>query len=323
MKFFILSLALFAVASATLSRDELWNDFKLKFKRSYKSLKDETYRKQIFINAVDEIEEHNAKYELGLSTYKQGINEYSDWTWEEFKDTILMKPISESEMAIHTHGKTNLKNPKTTAPSSADWRSVMGAVKNQGHCGSCWAFGATGAVEAAWTLAGNPSVVLGEQMLVDCSVGDCDGGWVDRALDYIIDHGGCPLESDYPYQASNGHCSMTEDMSAATISSYAYVNAQRQGVEELANSISLHGPHAIYVYANTAFQRYSSGIFDDTWCNTYSYNHAVINVGYDMDQEYWIIRNSWASTWGESGHMRMKMGSNICNAEHYAWIPFV
>ena len=160
----------------------------------------------------------------------------------------------------------------------------MNPVKNQGHCGSCWSFGATGAIEAAWKLAGNPSVVLAEQMLVDCSVGDCNGGWVDRAFDYIIANGGCPLESDYPYTAQNGVCHMTDDMVAAFISSYAYINAKQQGVEELASSISTHGPHAIYLYANNAFQRYSEGIFDDWLCNKYSYNHAVINVGFDMDQ---------------------------------------
>ena len=98
MKYFIVTLALFSVASATLSRDELWNDFKLKFNRNYRSFKDDLFRKQIFLNNVDEVEKHNEKYELGLSTYKQGINEYSDWTWEEFQDTVLMKPIPEVEM---------------------------------------------------------------------------------------------------------------------------------------------------------------------------------------------------------------------------------
>ena len=80
----------------------------------------------------------------------------------------------------------------------------MNPVKNQGSCGSCWAFGAIGAMEAAWNMAGNGKVVLGEQMLVDCSVGDCNGGWVDRALDHIINVGGAPMESDYPYTARNG-----------------------------------------------------------------------------------------------------------------------
>ena len=98
MKYFIVSLALFAVASAALTKDELWNDFKLKFNRNYRSFKDDLFRKQIFLNNVEEVEKHNEKYELGLSTYKQGINEYSDWTWEEFQDTVLMKPISEVEM---------------------------------------------------------------------------------------------------------------------------------------------------------------------------------------------------------------------------------
>jgi len=199
----------------------------------------------------------------------------------------------------------------------------MNPVKNQGSCGSCWAFGAIGAMEAAWVLAGNSPVVLGEQMLVDCSVGDCGGGWVDRALDHIISHGGAPLESDYPYHASNGNCKFTNSMSAATISRYSYVNAQSSGIDHLADSVATHGPHAIYLYANSNFQRYSSGIFDDSSCSKYSYNHAVITVGYDMNEKYWLIRNSWARSWGESGHIRLAMGHNICNAEHYAWIPFV
>merc|ERR1711963_1256914 len=171
----------------------------------------------------------------------------------------------------------------------------MNPVKNQGSCGSCWAFGAIGAMEAAWNMAGNGKVVLGEQMLVDCSVGDCNGGWVDRALDHIINVGGAPMESDYPYTARNGNCHYTNSMSAASISSYKYINAKTQGIDHLADSI----------------------------CSKYSYNHAVINVGYDMNEGYWLVRNSWSASWGEAGHIKMKMGSNICNSEHYAWIPFV
>jgi len=324
MKLFVVALALFSVASAALTQDQAWEEFKLQFKKGYKSLVDETVRKQIFVNNLEEVEKHNAKFDLGLSSYRQGINFYSDWTWEEFKDTVLMNEISELEMAQHTLGKPQLhQTKKSAAPSSADWRSIMNPVKNQGSCGSCWAFGAIGAMEAAWNMAGNGKVVLGEQMLVDCSVGDCNGGWVDRALDHIINVGGAPMESDYPYTARNGNCHYTNSMSAASISSYKYINAKTQGIDHLADSIATNGPHAIYLYANSAFQRYSSGIFDDSSCSKYSYNHAVINVGYDMNEGYWLVRNSWSASWGEAGHIKMKMGSNICNSEHYAWIPFV
>merc|ERR1712149_123083 len=78
----------------------------------------------------------------------------------------------------------------------------------------------------------------------------------------------------------------------------------------------INGPHTVYVYANSNFQRYHSGIFDDSSCSTSSYNHAVINIGYDVNEGYWIIRNSWASSWGEQGHIRMARGKNTCNIEH-------
>merc|ERR1719346_50158 len=84
---------------------------------------------------------------------------------------------------------------------------------------------------------------------------------------------------------------------------------------------SKNGPHSIYLYANSNFQHYSSGIFDDESCPKFSYNHAVVNVGYSTSEGYWTIRNSWAASWGEDGHIRIKSGSNICNCEKYAWYP--
>ena len=96
------------------------------------------------------------------------------------------------------------KKTSKYAPDSKDWTYAMGHIKNQGQCGSCWAFGAVGTVEAQWTIAGNTPVVLSEQMLVDCGMGDCGGGWADEAYETILTYGGDCLESDYPYQASNG-----------------------------------------------------------------------------------------------------------------------
>merc|ERR1711894_749801 len=154
------------------------------------------------------------------------------------------------------------KKIESSAPDSWDWRDdgILNPVKDQASCGSCWAFSTVGSTEAAWARAGNDLVSLSEQELVDCGVGDCNGGWVDRAFDTILKQGGLNLESDYPYTDENG-------------------------------------PHSIYLYANSNFQHYDSGIFDDETCPKYSYNHAVVNVGYDTDEGYWIVRNSWAATW--------------------------
>ena len=121
----------------------------------------------------------------------------------------------------------------------------------------------------------------------------------------------------------SGNCYYTNNMAAAYISSYKYINGQTQGINLLAESIADNGPHAISLFSNGNFQRYSSGIFDDPSCDTSTTNHIVISVGYNMDEGYWLFRNSWSASWGEDGHMKMKMGSNTCNCERYAWIPFV
>ena len=185
-------------------------------------------------------------------------------------------------------------------------------------------------------------------MLVDCGPGmGCDGGWVDSAFDHLIKNG-AEAETDYPYTAGvdevagktstatnrfllylksycSGTCQYDNSAITATMSDYDRVYVLLQGVNALAQSIADNGPHAIYVYVNDNFRHYESGIFEDSMfsCSHLSYNHAVINVGYDADEGYWMIRNSWGADWGEEGHMRMIMGKNTCNAEHYAWVPKV
>ena len=107
------------------------------------------------------------------------------------------------------------------------------------------------------------------------------------------------------------------------ISGYHMYNVQDIGIEKFAESIYSNGPHPMNVYVNSNFQRYFSGIFDDPSCPTNSYNHMVINVGYDKNDGYWILRNSWGPNWGEGGHIRMIIGKNTCNIEHYASVPYL
>jgi len=318
---FVAIAVIISVASceATLSRDAQWEEFKLTFKKGYRNLEQESERKAIFMAHLDAIETHNAKFEAGLSTYKQGINQFSDITFDEFQNTVLMKEQHE----VPAKSKVNkIASQPKYHPDSHDWRYVMGSVKNQGQCGSCWAFGAVGAVEAQWTIAGNDAEILSEQMLVDCAYGDCDGGWVDDAFDTIMAKNGDCTEADYPYHATNGY-TCKSFTPVVNIAGYNFVDVYYDGIDTLAESIYNNGPHAVYVYANEAFQRYDSGIFDDYACSTSSYNHAVINVGYDKTEGYWLIRNSWSTSWGESGHIRMARGKNTCNIEHYAWVPYL
>ena len=120
-----------------------------------------------------------------------------------------------------------------------------------------------------------------------------------------------------------GTCKYDSSLVAATISDYDRVYVDIEGTDALARSVNDNGPHAIYVYVNDNFRHYESGIFEDPSCPTYSYNHAVINVGYDTVAGYWLVRNSWGYSWGEGGHIKMAMGQNVCNSENYAWVPKV
>lgn len=303
----LIILAVISVAScATISQ---WEEFKLKFKKGFRSNAHEEERKAIFMSTLESIEEHNAKYENGLSTYFQGVNYYSDWTWEEFEETLLNGVTFNTEVLSE---EDYLQKSKTAAPDAMDWRDTMGKVKNQGQCGSCWAFAQVGTVEAAWALDGNEKVVLAEQMMLDCGSGSCQGGSLTGAFNTIIDKEGAALEEDYPYRASDGHsCKYEDSMKAASISSYKHVHTD---VDSFMDAMASQ-PIAIGLYVNSNFQRYSGGIFDDPSCPQNKANHAVIAVAYDTNEGSWTIRNSWGGHWGEDGHIRIVMGKNTCNCE--------
>jgi len=318
MKFLIVQIALFSLATcASVGRNKEWEEFKLKFNKGFKGLAHESERRAVFESNLDVIESHNELYGKGFSTYQMGINQFTDMTYEEFSNAVLMQTVTPND----AEPIMQMKKATSNSPSHHDWRDegILNPVKDQKSCGSCWAFSAVGSLEAAWARAGNELISLSEQELVDCGAGDCNGGWVDRAFDTILAQGGEMLEVDYPYTAHNGNgCKYDPAKKAASMSGYKRISG-----DITADSVYENGPHSIYLYANSNFQHYSSGIFHDSTCNKHSYNHAVINVGYNTDEGYWIVRNSWGGSWGEEGHIRIKSGENICNCEKYSWYPTI
>lgn len=205
-------------------------------------------------------------------------------------------------------------NIRADLPASFDWRDTgnVTSVKNQGSCGSCWAFGTLGSYEAAISINFDKTEDLSEQWLVDCNTQGfgCNGGWF--AFNEL--YNGIPKESCYPYTGYDGVC-----QSGCTkyypLSDWYYVgnSSSVPTVNSIKNAIYNNGPVAAAVYVNTAFQYYTGGIFDTSYNGTV--NHAIALVGWNDTGGYWILKNSWGTGWGENGYMRIAYG---CQSVGYA-----
>jgi PKD repeat protein len=195
------------------------------------------------------------------------------------------------------------------APASWDWRTqgVVTPIQNQGSCGSCWAFGTIGSYESCVAVAGGGLDNLSEEWLLDCNTQgyDCGGGW----WGYPDMYNGVPLESCYPYVGSAGTCN-TSCPKYHPMDEWYYVGSS-SGVPSttaIKDAMYEHGPISAAVYVDSYFQAYSSGIFTNTGSS--SPNHAIVLVGWNDTGGYWILKNSWGTSWGESGYMRIAYGAN-------------
>ena len=196
-------------------------------------------------------------------------------------------------------------------PLQKDWRDEykVSSVKNQGHCGGCWAFSSSGAVESIWAIQKNILYNLSQQELIDCSTDlgnkGCKGGSMDLGFQYIINNGLC-RNASYPYVASDQECIKDQCSSVVNISNYGNLKPNdeinlRKGVAQQ--------PVSVAIQANKrSFQLYQSGIYNDYDCGT-ELDHGVLVVGYgydfESDMKYWIIKNSWGANWGENGYIRI------------------
>uniref|UniRef100_A0A0E0KN60 Peptidase C1A papain C-terminal domain-containing protein n=1 Tax=Oryza punctata TaxID=4537 RepID=A0A0E0KN60_ORYPU len=293
-------------AAAMAHRHERWM---AKHGRAYADDAEKARRLEVFRDNVAFIESVNA----AVNQHKFWLeeNQFADLTNAEFRATRTgFKPSSRSNRAPTAFRYANVS--AGDLPASVDWRSkgAVNPVKDQGDCGCCWAFSAVAAMEGAVKLTTGKLVSLSEQELVSCDVkGEdqgCEGGLMDDAFEFIIKNGGLAAESDYPYTASDDKCA-TAGAAAATIKGYEDVPANDEAalLKAVANqpvSVAIDG-------GDRHFQFYKGGVLSGADGCATELDHAITAVGYGVASDgtkYWLMKNSWGTSWGEDGYVRME-----------------
>ncbi len=261
-----------------------------------------------------ELDEINYAIHSKGAHWLAGETPVSKLTPEERKMRLgAIKPvISPSEVSGVTSG-TSTSTFTATTPATLDWRNYNGynyvtPVRDQGNCGSCWAFATAAALESNVLIVNGISALnLAEQILVSCSgAGDCNGGYIDRASNFIRDTG-LPPESYYLYTATNGQCSSAAtgwQNATSEITSWHWATTTSPTVDAIKNDLNTYGPLVTTMDVYYDFFYYSGGIYQYTSGN-YQGGHAILIVGYDDTGQYFIVKNSWGSGWGESGYFRI------------------
>jgi cathepsin L len=311
----VLALIAFAVVATALPESMYQEEFTSWMVNQGKTYAPEELFKRysIWKDNFDLVRFHNA----GNSTYTMAMNKFADLTSAEFKSIFLgYKP------ELRTGKKTVMKlfdvQVGAYPSGSKDWSTTapvaVTGVKDQGQCGSCWAFSATGSTEGAVQIKYGHLTSLSEQELVDCggTYGNagCNGGLMDSAFKYEEANGLC-TEAAYPYTAKDGTCKKSSCTASANTKVTKYVDVAHNE-NALGAAVDI-GPVSVAIEADqSGFQMYSGGVFSGK-CGT-NLDHGVLVVGYGTDGStpYWKVKNSWGTSWGEKGYIRMIRNSDEC-----------
>lgn len=301
----------------------MFKNFVLKFNKAYLNNPEEyIWRQSVFKQSLVRHAKLNAR-ELELNgTAVYGINQFSDWTPEEFRE-FLKRGVQEDHVSFTKNAMTpsGCCTPKlnsSNTPPNRDWRKdgKVSAVNNQGKCGSCWAFTATECVESQWAIHYEHQTIkdLSVQELISCSPSQgCSGGNTLAALEWLqTKNYTLAPASEFPYVDKETTCRedlLTEKGVRIKCGCAVQIKEENTRMKDL---VGQHGPLAVNVDA-TMWHDYFGGIIQHH-CTDTDINHAVQIVGYDFNGHiwYWIVRNSWGKDYGEQGYLKIKMGDNLC-----------
>ncbi|XP_063858646.1 cathepsin L-like isoform X8 [Scylla paramamosain] len=300
----------------------MFKSFMKQHNKSYKNKAEFKRRFKIFHQNMKKV---HILQQNERGTAKYGATKFADLSEHEFRKMLGFQP--------HMKPATSSMEPAVIpedleAPVSFDWRQhgVVTPVKNQGMCGSCWAFSTTGNVEGQWAIKHKQLYSLSEQELVDCDATDdgCNGGLPENAYEAISKLGGLELEDDYPYDGEDEQCHFNRSLAKVTVNGSVELPANEVA---MAKWLTKNGPISIGINAN-ALQFYVGGVSHPLkfLCNPESLDHGMLIVGYGVHttkylhrkQPFWIVKNSWGEDWGEQGYYRVYRGDGTCGVDQMA-----
>ena len=320
MKFFETLTSIFALfqssISVPLSLNSTYmiryNDFLETYNKDFSQETFEVFKQNAML--IDSFNEKNESYTME-------INQFADTDKIEY----------DSNMKFETKGMY-YEFEDQIIPEQVDWRehNAVTHVKDQGHCGGCWAFSTTGSVEGIVAIETGKLLNISEQQLIDCSGPQgnhgCEGGIMEHGFQYIIDNGGICSEEDYPYQGVDNQCQDCETI--VDIKKYGDIYPKNEKVLKRAVA---QQPVSVAIQANiSSFRFYKEGIYSDYNCGD-QLDHGVLVVGYGTDEvqnmDYWLVKNSWGKLWGEEGYIRILRNINdkngLCGIAMQPTIPLL
>lgn len=268
---------------------------------------------------LSRVRAHNSR--PGVTFQMSDSSPFVGVSWDDFRSTMLMTP-QECSMT----GRGSYGTDSDIVPVSIDWRTsgAVTPVKNQGNCASSYAFAAAGAIEAQHKIQLTELRSVSEQQIIECSTysDGCGGGLPSSVFEYVHHAGGINYEYAYPYTAVVGVCKFSPvSIAARTVNSFNITEADEGSIKRILANI---GPVAVAFQVDLDFMLYSSGVYSSHHCRSGHATHAALIVGYDTDPNfgpYWLVKNSWGVSWGESGFVRIARGSNMCGIGSCASYP--